>query len=162
MPALHTGRQGKRERAPAGAVLRDGAALGLTALLLAFLPAVRAAPAADLTGAFAVESFDAFSRQWMEKLSRAQSYRRSNRMRFEKTPRGFLAEYVGYDLASRQIRVKPTDSRPTPFIGVLTYNETVLRSFGRSREKAAQGPFTVVETRPVMEVFRYSAGRWEY
>jgi hypothetical protein len=107
-------------------------------------------------------SFNTFTRQWMEKLARAEEFRRSQRMVIKKTAEGFVAEYTGYQLPSRAITIKKTTSSFTPFIGILTYYEEVLRSFGRTREEAVQGPFKVTETREVMEVFRYTQGQWKY
>ena len=109
-----------------------------------------------------LQSFDAFTGQWMEKLARAEEFRRSQRMAVNRTDRGFKAEYTGYHLPSRRITIKKTSSLLTPFIGILTYHEKVLRSSGKTREEAVQGPFEVVETNEVMEVFRYTQGKWEY
>ena len=108
------------------------------------------------------QSFDAFTRQWMEKLARAEEFHRSQRMAVRKTDGGFEAEYTGYDLPSRRITLKKTTSSLTPFIGILTYYEKVLRSFGRTQKEAMQGPFEVLGTNEVMEVFRYTQGKWEY
>jgi hypothetical protein len=109
-----------------------------------------------------LQSFDSFTRQWMEKLGRAEEFRRSQRMRVKKTVNGFEAEYTGYSLLSRKFTIKKTTSPLTPFIGILTYQEKVLRSSGSTQKEAIRGPFEVVETNKVMEVFRYTRGKWKY
>ncbi len=109
-----------------------------------------------------LQSFDTFTRQWMEKLARAEEFRRSQRMVVKKTVKGFEAEYTGYYLPSRKISIKKTTSLLIPFIGILTYHERVLRSSGKTREEAVQGPFEVVESNLTTEVFRYTHGKWEY
>lgn len=110
----------------------------------------------------ALQSFDAFTREWMEKLARAEEFHRLQRMAVKKTAKGFEVKYTGYDLPSRRITLKRTTSPLTPFIGILTYHEKVLGSFGRTQEEAKHGPFEVLETNEVMEVFRYTQGKWEY
>ncbi|MCS6925224.1 MAG: hypothetical protein NZ578_04900, partial [Candidatus Binatia bacterium] len=74
---------------------------------------------------------------------------------------GVLAEYVGY-LPHRYITVKKTSSKDTPFVGILTYYQQVMRSVGKTREEALKGPFQQAGTSQVSEIFRYTKGKWHY
>jgi hypothetical protein len=109
----------------------------------------------------ALASFDRFTSEWMEKLARTEEFQRTQRMKVIPSPEGFSAEYVGY-LPERYITVKRTDSRETPFIGILTYFERTLRCIGKTKEEALRGPFNQAETNQVSEIFRFTKGKWVY
>jgi hypothetical protein len=117
--------------------------------------------AATVTEDAALASFDTFTIEWMDKLSRTEEFQRTQRVKIAESPEGFSAEYIGY-LPHRYIVVKKTSSKATPFVGILTYFEKTLRCRGKTKEEALQGPFEQVETNLVSEIFRFTKGKWEY
>jgi hypothetical protein len=106
-------------------------------------------------------SFDVFTIEWMDKLSKTEEFHRTQQLKISQHERGFVAEYVGY-LPQRFIEVKKTESKETPFVGMLTYYEKTLRCVGKTKEEAMQGPFEQAETIPVREIFRFTKGKWQY
>ena len=82
-------------------------------------------------------------------------------MKVSETADGFVAEYSGY-LPHRYTQVKPTKSKDTPFVGILTYYKKKMRSVGKTKGQAIQGPFEQNGTSQVSEIFRYTKGEWVY
>ena len=121
-----------------------------------------AAPASvAVTEDAALASFDTFTIEWMQKLAGTEEFQRTERAQVTESPEGVSAEYVGY-LPQRYLIVKKTTSEETPFIGVLTYFEKILRCVGKTREEALQGPWEQTDTRQVSEIFRFTKGKWQY
>ena len=105
-------------------------------------------------------SFDVFTRKWMQKLARTEDFLKK-RMQIRQTQEGFVAEYSGY-LPYRYTRIKLTQSKTTPFIGILTYYKKTMRSVGKTKKQAINGLFEHAETSQVSEIFRYTKGEWVY
>ncbi|MBM4256350.1 MAG: hypothetical protein FJ147_10670 [Deltaproteobacteria bacterium] len=106
-------------------------------------------------------TFETFAREWMAKLAEAEEFQRAKKIKVTETPDGYSAEYIGY-LPERSIQVRKTESTDTPFVGTLTYYERTLRCTGKTKEQAIQGPFEQVGTSPVLEIFRFTKGKWVY
>lgn len=106
-------------------------------------------------------SFETFTRLWMEKLMNSERFHKNERMTVTETADGVVAEYAGY-LPDRDISVKATTSAETPFIGILRYYQTTMRSVGKTRRQALGGPFEQAEKNRVSEIFRYTQGTWVY
>ncbi|MSQ47554.1 MAG: hypothetical protein EXR78_04055 [Deltaproteobacteria bacterium] len=122
----------------------------------------KAPPAPAVIDEAAVQSsFETFTLDWMKKLTEAEEYHRRELLKVSQSGDIFSAEYVGY-LPQRFVAVKKTTSTETPFIGTLTYYERTLRCTGKTKDAATQGPFEQVETTPVMEIFRFTNGKWVY
>jgi len=118
-------------------------------------------PLFDLSEEAAQTSFDAFTIDWMKKLSNTEEFHRTQDMKVSQSPEGFAAEYVGY-FPHRYIIVKKTDSKETPFVGILTYFEKTLRCIGKTKEEAIKGPFQPSDSQQVSEIFRFTKGKWVY
>jgi len=73
----------------------------------------------------------------------------------------FTGRYFSIDPSTTTIEVKLTGSRLTPYIGVLTYIESIYECRGPSRISASKGPFYPVSHRKVTEIFRYNHNRWQ-
>ncbi|MBI3301332.1 MAG: hypothetical protein HYZ72_04545 [Deltaproteobacteria bacterium] len=116
---------------------------------------------AALTEDAALATFDAFTIEWMKKLTQTEEFHRTQTVKVTESAEGFAAEYVGY-LPHRYIVVKKTSSPETPFVGILTYFEKTLRCVGKTREEALRGPFDQTATSQVSEIFRFTRGKWEY
>lgn len=96
----------------------------------------------------------------MQKLAETEDFQKK-RMQIRQTQEGFVAEYMGY-LPYRYTTIKPTQSKATPFIGILTYYKKTMRSVGKTKKQAINGLFEQAETSQVSEVFRYTKGEWVY
>ncbi len=107
------------------------------------------------------EDFDTFTREWMRKLVKTEDFQKKKKMRMTQTEAGFVAEYTGY-LPHRYTVVKPTESKITPFVGVLTYSKEKMRCVGQTKEAALEGPFEQAGTSQVSEIFRFTKGKWVY
>jgi hypothetical protein len=118
-------------------------------------------PLVDLNEEAAQTSFDAFTIAWMKKLSEAEEFHRTEKVKVSQSSEGFAAEYVGY-FPHRYIIVKKTDSKETPFVGILTYFEKTLRCVGKTKEEALKGPFQETDSQQVSEIFRFTKGKWIY
>ena len=123
-------------------------------------PKVASPAAAAIAEDVALAAFDSFTLEWMKKLSETEEFRKT-RVQVKPAADGFSAEYTGY-LPNRYIHVKKTESADTPYVGILTYHEKILRCNGKSKEDALKGPFEQVETQQVSEIFRFTKGKWVY
>jgi len=115
----------------------------------------------DLSEEAVQTSFDVFTIEWMKKLSDAEEYHRTQTVKVSESAEGFSAEYVGY-LPHRYIIVKKTESKETPFVGILTYYEKTMRCVGKTKEEALKGPFEASDSQQVSEIFRFTKGKWVY
>ncbi|HEV8715156.1 MAG TPA: hypothetical protein VGX03_20290 [Candidatus Binatia bacterium] len=118
-------------------------------------------PLVDLSEEAVQTSFDVFTIEWMKKLSDTEEFHRTQTIQVSESPEGFAAEYVGY-LPHRYIIVKKTDSKETPFVGILTYYEKTMRCVGKTKEEALKGPFQASDSQQVSEIFRFTKGKWVY
>jgi hypothetical protein len=116
---------------------------------------------AAITQDHALASFETFTVDWMTKLAQTEEFQRTQRMQVSQASEGFTAEYIAY-LPDRYIVVKKTASKDTPFVGILTYYEKVLRCVGKTKEEATKGPFNQADVRQVSEIFRFTKGKWVY
>ena len=109
----------------------------------------------------ACQLFESFRVEWMKKLSQHGIYG-PEKISFEeiKGQKKVVARYS--ELGEfKESRVKKTDTKGCPFVGILSYEERVCESEGTSRSEAAKGPFAC-GTRTVTEVFRFANGKWVY
>ncbi|MEJ5364191.1 MAG: hypothetical protein WHS86_03750 [Desulfosoma sp.] len=109
----------------------------------------------------ACQLFESFRAEWMKKLTQHGNYGPEN-ISFEeiKGQKKVVARYS--ELGEfKEARVKKTDNKGCPFVGILSYEEKVCESEGKSRNEAAKGPFAC-GTRAVTEVFRFANGKWVY
>ena len=107
------------------------------------------------------ESFELFTRKWMQKLVKTEDFQKKKMMKIIRAGEGFVAEYTGY-LPHRYTVVKLTKSKLTPFVGILTYYKKKMRSVGKTKGQAINGLFEQAETSQVSEIFRYTKGKWVY
>ena len=102
-------------------------------------------------------SFDTFTAEWISKRAKAQkAYHKVKKLK-----KGFSAEYVEI-LPTRLFKVKKTESKETPYIGILSYSKKTFRSTAKTKKAALKGPFEDLGTGSVSEIFRYSEGKWVY
>jgi hypothetical protein len=102
-------------------------------------------------------SFDAFTAEWMSKRAKTQETQR----KIKKNTTGFSAEYTEA-LPTHYVKIKETQSKETPYIGILSYHKKTFRSTAKTKKAALKGPFEDLGTGSVAEIFRYTGGKWVY
>lgn len=109
----------------------------------------------------ACQLFESFQSEWMKKLTQHGIYG-PEKVSFEevKGQKKVVARYSELGEV-KEARVKKTDSKGCPFVGILSYEEKICESEGTTRNDAAKGPFAC-GTRTVTEVFRFANGKWVY
>lgn len=105
-------------------------------------------------------SFKRFNQQWMDRLYAMEKNGREN-LSCRKVKDSFIAEYTCYS-RTYSARTKPTGSRETPYIGVLTYQEQKFISQASTYEGAINGKFILFNEFPVTQIFSFSDGTWQY
>jgi len=118
-------------------------------------------PLVDVSEEAVQTSFDVFTIEWMKKLSNTEEFHRTQGITVNQAPDGFTAEYTGY-FPHRYIIVKKTESKETPYVGILTYFEKTMRCVGKTKEEALKGPFEASDSQQVSEIFRFTKGQWKY
>ena len=106
------------------------------------------------------KSFRKFSQQWINTLY-AMEERGKGNLTCKKVKDYYIAEYIGYS-RTYSSTIKKTDSKETPYIGILSYKERKFASRAKTFEDALRGPFTIVYEYPVREIFMFSHGEWHY
>lgn len=111
--------------------------------------------------AFASRQFDEFARAW---VNRVNSNYRATASRKELVQRGetFAARYMAVAQDSLEVRIKPSTSRTTPYVGVLRYIQETWECPGDSPESARNAQCTPVKRVRVTEIFRYERDHWAY
>ncbi|SMC24607.1 hypothetical protein SAMN02746041_02057 [Desulfacinum hydrothermale DSM 13146] len=108
------------------------------------------------------EAFGVFQKEWMDKLSRHGIYGPKH-MTVRKSRDGSLVVASYKELgAVKGSRVKKTDSKACPFVGVLHYEEIVFESRGPTEQIARKGPFREAGRTNITEIFRFADGKWIY
>jgi hypothetical protein len=105
-------------------------------------------------------SFKLFNQQWMAHLYTREQKSKAN-IACKKVKDCFIAEYTGYS-RTYSGRTKKTDSKETPYIGILNYQEQTFVSQARTYEEAINGQFKLLQECPVTEIFSFSRGKWRY
>jgi len=105
-------------------------------------------------------SLRAFAGQYMQSL-RKENCRSPQKSRVESYEGGYCIRSVVYD-GSWSVELKKTESKATPYIGVLTYQERHLVRYGPEEKDLANQPEVTVAQIPVTEIFRFSKGNWVY
>ena len=108
-------------------------------------------------------SFKAFQEVWLKKLSQHGSYGLEH-VKVEKVESdnsSYVATYreLGEPQSSR---IRKTDSKGSPYVGVFSYEEIVYSNKGETAEEAAKGPFKCEKTVTITEIFPYLNGKWVY
>jgi hypothetical protein len=104
--------------------------------------------------------FSEFARGWVDTCRRNFPANVSRReVRNEEG--GVVIRFTCIDDGSVNWRIKPTSSKDTPYVGILTYHRTNLESRGRSRAEAESNGFSATRVVKVTEIFRYSKGAWQ-
>lgn len=118
----------------------------------------RMAPAAEAKGPG--DKFAEFCQEWMQKLAVRERDNRT-RIRWETGPDGTHGEYVAYSQDHTCKMKESTDPTAVP-VGRIAYRELRYRQSGRSEAEAVQSSPQLIEATEVIEIFRFSKGKWVY
>jgi hypothetical protein len=104
--------------------------------------------------------FESFSKWKVRQLNSNHRISRS-RMEIVKQADGtYRARYHEIDASTLSVKVRRSQSRSTPFVGILSYREQVYESSARTPEQFDKQLFAVVEVIPNRHIFSYRKGRW--
>lgn len=106
-------------------------------------------------------SFDGFSKSWMARLERVNQ---QNRQSLKPEPAAndrVIGRYIYYGPECIQ-EVRSTDSKATPYVGIIRYPQKVMEKEGETLKKMKAHPGTLASESQVTEIFRYTGGRWVY
>ena len=106
-------------------------------------------------------SFESFSTGWMSRLEQV-SQQNSRSLKPESSANGrVVGRYVHYGPDCVR-EVRGTGSKATPYVGILRYAQKVVEKEGETLQKMKEHPGVPTSEIQVMEIFRYTGGRWVY
>lgn len=104
--------------------------------------------------------FESFAKSKVQQLNRNHRFSRS-RMEITKKPDGtYRARYHQIDDSTLSVKVRRSQSRSIPYVGVLSYREQVFESSAGTPDQFGQSLFAVVEVIPNRHIFSYQKGAW--
>lgn len=132
------------------------------AAVLVLLPGLcGVSPAGEAVPPAVVASFENFSKGWMSRLEQV-SRQNSRELKPESAANGRLVgRYVCYGPECVR-EVRGTDSKITPYVGIIRYGQKVMEKEGETLQKMKDHPGVATGEIQVTEIFRYTGGRWVY
>jgi len=107
------------------------------------------------------QAFDVFAKRWLSELSESAKPDRDQRRFLTPAKPGGTAGAQTYTFRKSDgnyvIQTKETGNASAPFIGILSYTESVYVCKDPAREDCE-----LVESSPITEIFPYRDGRWQY
>jgi hypothetical protein len=104
--------------------------------------------------------FENFAKWKVRQLNSNHRFSRS-RMEIVKQADGtYRARYHEIDASTLSVKVRRSQSRSIPFVGVLSYREQVYESSASTPDHFDNESFAVVEVIPNRHIFSYQKGRW--
>jgi len=144
--------------------VRSGRQWGLSffALMLTLLPGFCGSSlAGEVVPPAVLTSFEKFSQGWMSRLEQV-SQQNSRELKPEPVANGRLVgRYICYGPDCVR-EVRGTDSKITPYVGIIRYAQKVMEKEGDSLQKIKDHPGASTSEIQVTEIFRYTGGRWVY
>lgn len=106
------------------------------------------------------KSFEKFVSAWMGKLDRIG---KKNIQTLVIVPgsQGFVGRYINYG-PEYEFSIKKTGSPETPFVGFIHYTEKHFLKRGQTKQKTIQDAGRLTNKIPVIEIFRFTRGKWVY
>ncbi len=116
---------------------------------------------ADKDLASKYSDFENFAKLKVQQFNRNLRFSRS-RMKITRKPDGtYSARYHQIEDSSLTFKVRRSQSRSIPYVGVLSYREHVFESSAATPEQFDQSRFAVVEVIPNRHIFSYRKGVWD-
>lgn len=107
----------------------------------------------------AEQRFSEFAMSWINRIQSEYLYSHQS-PKIEVTATGYVASYHYLDKSSVEWEVKPAGGQGNLYTSVLYYREHLAQSRATTQEKAREGPFSIVKTKEIMEIFLYENGAW--
>lgn len=105
--------------------------------------------------------FQSFAKSKVKQLDRNHRYSRSRMEITKKSDGSYRARYHKIDDSTLSVKVRRSQSKTIPYVGVLSYKEQVLESTATSPERFEKSLFAVVEVIPNRHIFSYRKGAWD-
>jgi hypothetical protein len=105
--------------------------------------------------------FESFAKVKVQQLNRNHRYTASRMEITKQTDGRYRARYHQIDESSLGLKVRRSQSKSIPFVGVLSYKEQVFESFASSPDQFKKSSFKVVEVIPNRHIFSYQKGVWK-
>lgn len=128
----------------------------LTALTLS-LGAAFAAPA--ISEDKAKDDLKTFAYDMTSKANKSYAHTKANPQVSSKDGKA-VASYAAIDPSSIEVTLKPTKSAEVPYVGIISYLETVYECTGADAKAAKKGNFTAVRATKMTEIYRYVNNKW--
>jgi hypothetical protein len=122
--------------------------------------AEKKAAQAKATAEKAAGAFVAFCQEWMGKLA-VRERDNKKQIKWKTAAGGSQGEYVGYS-QEHTCQVKEQTEPTSVPIGTITYRELRYQKNGPTEAEAANSEPRVVEIVEVIEIFRFTGGKWVY
>ena len=104
--------------------------------------------------------FEHFAKSKVLQLNKNHIFSRS-RMKITKQSDGtYRGRYHKIDDSTLTMKVKRSQSKAIPYVGILSYREQVFESTASTPEGLGQGSFAVVKVIPNRHLFSYRKGVW--
>ncbi len=121
---------------------------------------VKPGPPPDKELASMSVDFENFSKWKVRQLNSNHRISR-DRMEIVKQADGtYRARYHEIDDSTLSVKVRRSQSRSTPFVGILSYREQVYESSASTPDQFEKGTFALVEVIPNRHIFSYQKGKW--
>ena len=106
-------------------------------------------------------SFEGFSKNWMARLERVNQQNLLGLKPEAAANDRVVGRYICYGPDCIR-EVRGTDSKATPYVGIIRYPQKVMEKEGDTLQKMKEHPGTQASEIQVTEIFRYTKGRWVY
>jgi len=106
------------------------------------------------------DDFESFAKWKIKQFNSNYRFSRSRMQVTKQADGSYRARYHEIDNSSLSFKVRRSQSKSTPFVGVLSYREQVYESIARTPELFQDAPFDVVEIIPNRHIFSYRKGKW--
>lgn len=104
--------------------------------------------------------FIQFAKEKIKTLNRNSKFSRS-RMQVSKQADGtWRAFYHQIDDSSMKVKVRRSQSKSIPYVGILSYQEQVFEAYSKSPKKFDSEAFQLVQIIPNRHIFSYCKGCW--
>ena len=107
------------------------------------------------------EDFMQFAQAQVKSLNRNHKFSRS-RMQITELPDGtYRAFFHQIDNSELVGKVRRSRSQTVPFVGILSYQEQVFESVGKTPEECLNGDFSLVSVTPNKHIYSFKEEHWD-
>lgn len=107
------------------------------------------------------QDFTRFAESKIKQMNRHHKYARSRMAITRQADGTYRARYHRINSSTVKAKVKRSNSKAIPYVGILSYREEVLESSALDRNGFEDSLFAVVEIIPNRQIFSYQGGAWK-